>query len=489
MYMCCVCNENTIDVTTSLGVVRGQTSGLHVLNQKIHQFLNIPYAEPPLGRLRFARPLPLKSPKKEIIDATKRGNACIQRISMPPYLFQRINISEDCLVLNIWTPNGCNINHNQRKSNLKAVMFMIHHGGLSAGSIFVDINNLSVLAVNDMVLVAINYRLGPLGFLYGSDETTPGNVGFYDQLLALKWVRQNIDGFGGDRDRITIFGSSAGSWSVSAHILSPLSKGLFKRAIMQSGALIYNKLRPAVNTTKALIKAKTLAQRLNCTKCGGKWLDCLRAINDSTMFIDKTTNAILTITRPVFGTEFLPLIAQKAFETNLYNSDVELMGGLAKDEGSLSGVWTIPELNNEFTEHLFRKLINKLNAEYYNIDVNKITDYYLKSVNKANSAQLKAAFIALLGDLFITCPTYHFAKKFTKINTNIVYYYRFNHVAKFYNLVNQCDGNVCHGSELVFIFGFSLQCPKLVTYIEYNYTIGVMKIWANFAKTGFFTLW
>ncbi|CAG2171427.1 unnamed protein product [Oppiella nova] len=125
-------------------------------------------------------------------------------------------------------------------------MFSIYGGALNIGSIFQDIYNASVLATNDVVVVSVNYRVGPLGFLYGGDETAPGNVDFYDQLLALKWVRDNIHAFGGDRDEITIFGESAGSWSVSAHILSPLSKGLFKRAIMESGALMFNKDRPAL---------------------------------------------------------------------------------------------------------------------------------------------------------------------------------------------------------------------------------------------------
>ncbi|CAG2113531.1 unnamed protein product, partial [Medioppia subpectinata] len=113
-------------------------------------------------------------------------------------------------------------------------MFNIHGGGLSIGSSFTFPGaNGSILATHDVVFASTNYRLGQLGFLYGDREDAPGNVGFYDQLLALKWVRENAHQFGGDKDQITILGGSAGSWSVSAHILSPLSKGLFKRAIME----------------------------------------------------------------------------------------------------------------------------------------------------------------------------------------------------------------------------------------------------------------
>ncbi|CAG2110334.1 unnamed protein product, partial [Medioppia subpectinata] len=244
--VCCGDANTCIEVNTSSGSVRGQT--LHVLNRKIHQFLNIPYAEPPLGPLRFAPPLPLRAPKQGIIDGTKSGNHCIQKIPKFGVLTGNEILSEDCLVLNIWTPNVDNSNENQRKSDLKSVMFWIYGGGLSMGSIFRDKNNGSVLSTNDVVVVTVNYRVGPLGFFYGGDETAPGNAGFYDQLLALKWVRENIHLFGGDKDQITIFGFSAGSWSVSAHILSPLSKGLFKRAIMQSGSVMYNRERPALST-------------------------------------------------------------------------------------------------------------------------------------------------------------------------------------------------------------------------------------------------
>ncbi|CAG2102395.1 unnamed protein product [Medioppia subpectinata] len=206
-------------------VVRGRT--LHVLDTNVDQFLGIPYAEPPVGKHRFAKPEPILKPFPNIIDATKLKYSCIQ----PPniYIKPELHYSEDCLVLNIWTPNT---------TALKPVMFWIYGGGLTMGSIFQEWYNGSALATNDVVVVSVNYRLGPFGFLYGDREDAPGNVGLYDQLLALKWVRENAHTFGGDRDQITIFGESAGSWSVSAHILSPLSKGLFKRAIMESGALI-----------------------------------------------------------------------------------------------------------------------------------------------------------------------------------------------------------------------------------------------------------
>ncbi|CAG2183689.1 unnamed protein product, partial [Oppiella nova] len=156
-------------------------------------------------------------------------------------------------------------------------------------------------------------------FLYGGREDAPGNVGFYDQLLALKWVRDNIHAFGGDRDQITIFGESAGSWSVSAHILSPLSKGMFKRAIMESGAHLYNKDRDVLNTTEAVLEAKQVARLLNCSE-SEDWLKCLRKADG--MAVINLDNGL---TVPVLGTEFLPISAQKAFETKKFNSGLDLI--------------------------------------------------------------------------------------------------------------------------------------------------------------------
>ncbi|CAG2117407.1 unnamed protein product, partial [Medioppia subpectinata] len=257
---------NSIDVNTSIGVVRGRT--LHVLDTNVDQFLGIPYAKPPVGKHRFAKPKPITKPFPDIIDATKPKHLCIQGSSGLPFLPGTVQ-SEDCLVLNIWTTNTI---------ALKPVMFWIHGGSLNVGSIFNEWFNGSVLATHDVVIVSTNYRLGPLGFLYGDREDAPGNVGLYDQLLALKWVRKNIHSFGGDRDRITIFGESAGSWSVSAHILSPLSKGLFKRAIMQSGAHMFNKDRNVFNTTEALSLAKFIAKDQKCNETED-WIQCLQRVN------------------------------------------------------------------------------------------------------------------------------------------------------------------------------------------------------------------
>ncbi|CAG2115701.1 unnamed protein product [Medioppia subpectinata] len=249
-----------------------------------------------------------------------------------------ITKSEDCLVLNVWTPTVRT--DYPLKAPLKPVMFWIYGGGLIVGSAFQQQYNASLLATNDVVVVSVNYRLGPFGFLYGDREDAPGNVGFYDQLLALKWVRENIHLFGGDRDQITIFGESAGSKSVSAHIISPLSKGLFKRAIMQSGALFYNKHRYPMVKSEALLVSKQLAKNMNCSEEEeDNWLDCLRSFEAQELMDGYDTRRQLSA---LSDTEFLPMNAQNMFENQLFNK------GLPKPMAS----WEAPVVCISMSRHI-----------------------------------------------------------------------------------------------------------------------------------------
>lgn len=146
-------------------------------------------------------------------------------------------MSEDCLYLNIWTPSV-------NPSAKLPVMFFIHGGGFTVGSgnqILVSSLSLSnvysgeILALRDVVVVNFNYRLGVWGWLYCNTSDCPGNVGYWDQVMALNWTRSHIQHFGGDPDLITLFGESAGSIAISNHIVSNVTRNLFKRAIMQSG--------------------------------------------------------------------------------------------------------------------------------------------------------------------------------------------------------------------------------------------------------------
>ncbi|XP_054165680.1 acetylcholinesterase-like [Oppia nitens] len=460
---------NCIDINTTSGVVRGQT--LHVknlvLDVTVDQYLGIPYAIPPISDLRFAKPLPIKTPHKEIIDATKQPKSCMQ---LPSLLTPPDFMSEDCLYLNIWSSKQNNLNE------LKPVMFWIYGGGLSSGSINIPLYNGTALASNDVVVVATNYRLGIIGFLFGDRKDAPGNVGFFDQLLALKWVRDNIHKFGGDKDKITIFGESAGSWSVSAHILSPLSKGLFKRAIMESGAHMYNKERDPLNKTESLNNAKKIANKFNCTN---DWIQCLRNV-DSKELVKILPEMSLTF--PVVGTEFLPLTARQAFEHNLFNSDIDLIAGLTKDEGQ----GFIDKIN--VTIDTFKSNIKPYDNVFHNLNADSITEFYLKNVNKTSQPAVQHAFGDFVGDILIKCPTYHFAKQVAKQLSNTtrnVYFYELTYANLFISSLIGCkSGDVCHGLDLDFVFGLPLLIPEYHKPKDIFFAQQIMKMWTDFAKTG-----
>ncbi|CAH2091335.1 unnamed protein product [Euphydryas editha] len=194
-----------------------------------YEFLGIPYAKPPVGNLRFRNP---QTPESwdGIRDATSinQDNICFQTDVAKGNVIG----SEDCLYLNVYTPRLPDPN----TENLPVMVF-IHGGGFyySNGIIKQELGP-DYLIENDVVVVTFNYRLGVLGFLSLDIPEARGNMGLKDQVQALKWVQSNIDKFGGDPNNVTIFGISAGSASVDYHLLSPLSKGLFHKAILQSGS-------------------------------------------------------------------------------------------------------------------------------------------------------------------------------------------------------------------------------------------------------------
>ncbi|XP_005372125.1 pyrethroid hydrolase Ces2a-like [Microtus ochrogaster] len=222
---------------THTGQVRG--SLVHVKDGElgVHTFLGIPFAKPPVGPLRFAPP-EAPEPWSGVRDATSEPAMCPQTDAMSLMFAKEINLimppmsmSEDCLYLNIYTPT-----HAREGSNLP-VMVWIHGGALVWG--MASMNDGSILAATeDIVIVAIQYRLGVLGFFSTGDKHATGNWGYLDQVAALRWVQQNIVYFGGNPGQVTIFGASAGGTSVSSLVVSPMSKGLIHRAIMQSGVAL-----------------------------------------------------------------------------------------------------------------------------------------------------------------------------------------------------------------------------------------------------------
>ncbi|XP_039581565.1 cholinesterase-like, partial [Passer montanus] len=222
----CPATPEELLVATSAGAVRG----FHVAagpSSRVAAFLGIPYAEPPVGPLRFAPPRPAR-PWGGVLDALSHPHACFQPVDtmFPGFGGSEMwnpnrEMSEDCLYLNIWAPAP-------RPETPAPVLVWIYGGGFYSGAASLDVYDGRFLAAAEGVLVvSMNYRVGALGFLAlpGHPEA-PGNVGLLDQRLALRWVQANIAAFGGDPGAVTLFGESAGAASVGLHLLSGGSRAL-----------------------------------------------------------------------------------------------------------------------------------------------------------------------------------------------------------------------------------------------------------------------
>jgi para-nitrobenzyl esterase len=225
---------NPLRVKTDKGVVEGTLTN----GQQVRAFKGIPFAATPIGNLRWQPPQPAAK-WKGVRAATDFGSHCIQSTSYSDMVFHDPGPSEDCLTLNVWTPA------NAQRGSLP-VMVWIFGGGFLAGGTSESRQDGQFLARRNVVVVSMNYRLGIFGFFALPELTAEsphhasGNYGLLDQTAALNWVKNNIAAFGGDPNNVTIFGESAGSYAVSAQMASPLTRGLFAKAIGESGGAFFS---------------------------------------------------------------------------------------------------------------------------------------------------------------------------------------------------------------------------------------------------------
>ncbi|XP_034832499.1 venom carboxylesterase-6-like [Maniola hyperantus] len=256
------------------GIRRVSTNGRSFVS-----FFGVPYARPPIGKYRLREPQAAK-PWPGVWNASRLLSPCLQYNSV----FDDIIGSEDCLFVNIHTPKP-------KADALLPVVIFIHGGAFmyGAGGQYDGVHMMD----RDLVVVTVNYRLGPLGFLSTGDDEIPGNAGLKDQSFALKWVRDNIINFGGNPDSITLTGCSAGSASVHYHYLSPLSRGTFHRGIAFSGSAFSS----WAHAIKPLEKAKELASIVGCpTDNTRDMAECLKTrpgevlVNAQVQMFDWTVN-------------------------------------------------------------------------------------------------------------------------------------------------------------------------------------------------------
>jgi len=318
----------------------------------IHSWYGIPYAKPPIGDLRFERPQ-LPDNWEGVLQATNLPDSCIQDpvgllwMTHPGWN----NYSENCLNLNVYAPEDLT-------DAPLPVMVWFHGGGYTGGGNIQYPGHF--LAARGVIVVVPNYRLDSFGFLATPDHTIKGNMGMFDQALSLMWVRNNIIAFGGDANKVTIFGQSAGAGSSSLHMVSPFSQGLYHQAIMESGTegnvwtLNYPEQFPETYVYQ-------LAAKVDCTRpTDPEMIDCLRQLPALRIRlaqgIDCTPGYFCQGYAPIVDGPggFIPKIPLVMREEMAPSSYVPIISGICRDDGSLYTEYFIPEaMNGGFTSEEF----------------------------------------------------------------------------------------------------------------------------------------
>ncbi len=429
----------------------GLVSGVAGKDADVRVFKGIPFAAAPVGNLRWRAPQPAAH-WDGVRKSDQFGAICMQAAGGRGPAPQ---MSEDCLYLNVWTAA-------KSSSERRPVMVWLHPGGYTSGSGSSPAYDGEVLAKKGVVLVTINYRLGIFGFFSHpeltreSDRHASGNYAFMDQVAALQWVQKNIAAFGGDPKRVTIFGDSAGASSLSNLAASPLAKGLFQRAIAESGAWLGLSVRPMTKLAEAEAAGVKTAEAL-----GAHSLADLRA---------KSAEEVLKAGRgggPVIDGWFLPEDVADVFAAGKQN-DVPILVGSNKDEGTF---FLQPGTADQFLERARRRF-------------GDLTDTFLKlypagSDEEANASQL-AAFRDELG-----WAMRNWARLQTKTGKSKAYLYYFTHeppVAQASPRGGRGTG-ATHGAEAQYVFE-NLLGNRPWTDLDRQLADTISSYWVNFATTG-----
>lgn len=438
------------------------------------RFLGIPYVSPALGDLRWRAPQPGQARTQPLI-ARSIGPGCPQKaLSDGLYNASLANRSEDCLQLNIWTPE-------LHATTARPVMVWIHGGGLVQGSAVEQrpdgnlVYDGAVLADDDVVLVSINYRLGPLGFLAMSDfageapdHPTAGNYGLLDQIAALQWVRDNIAAFGGDPTRITIFGESAGGLSTCALLTSPLAQGLFHRAIMQSGGC--RRSQPELETAPAG-QSSAYAQGdrvMGLAGCAGvsDRKACMRTLS---------WESLIDATQPTVGFGRVG----ETFGHVIDRYSLIEAPGIALQNGRAAPVPLIAGINADELTALLPVTSRPATAAAYEDLIRQtfptISTLVLQQYPASAYAEPWYAYVDLLDDLQFACPAAAYTRNHAA-NGNPTWRYVYTHVFAGPTAVY----GAFHGADIGFVFG---PTPG-ATAAEADLSAQMQRQWTRFAANG-----
>src|SRR5580704_17699959 len=416
-------------------------------------FRGIPYAAPPVGKLGWREPQPVAH-WEGVRKAVQFGAICMQ--PAPRGATSAPNMSEDCLFLNVWTSASS-------ASDRRPVMVWIHPGGYQTGSGSTPGYDGAALAKKGVVLVTINYRLGVFGFFSHPELTKEsehhgsGNYALMDQAAALGWVQKNIAAFGGDPQRVTVFGDSAGSSSIANLMGSPRAKGLFQRAVGESGAWMGLSLTPTRTLAEAEQAGVKIAEGLQAPT-----LDLLRA---------KPADDLLKAGRaggPVIDGWFLPEDVGTVFAGHKQN-DVPLLVGSNQDEGTF---FLQPTTAQKFMERSRMRYGHQADA-------------FLKLYPVGTDVEATASQLAAFRDELAFVMRV-WARAQTKTGRSKAFLYYFTHQPPPPVGATSRGGfgsGATHGSEAQYIFG-NLLAPRAWTDLDHQVSEMLSSYWVNFATSG-----
>ncbi|MFD4630592.1 carboxylesterase/lipase family protein [Streptomyces sp. NPDC058284] len=446
-------------VRTDAGWIRGASTA------EGRQFLGVPYARQPVGRLRWQEPRPAE-PWQGVRRTTAFGHRCVQSASWDPG-YENPSHTEDCLDLNVYTPRG--------RAAHRPVMVWLHGGGLTAGA-GEDIVPDAFARRTGTVVVTVNYRLGAMGFLAAegldgeASDGVSGNYGLLDQQAALRWVRANVGAFGGDPDRVTIAGESAGGRSVCTLLASPTARGLFRAGIIESGA--YGDCA-ARERRRAAGDGAAFAKKAGCPDPRTA-LACLRR---------KPAKDILTAQAgfdwgPVVGGAFLPVQPEEAYRKGSA-ARVPVLNGANSDEGRLFAFGQFDGQGRPLTAERYPAAL----TEAYGPELGRrvLTAYPL-----AHYTSPTHAYAAALGDRMFACTA-------LRLDTALaargpVYAYEFADrtsppFASLRNLGTDFDFGATHVNEVQYLFKhFGLDSPFDAE--QRALARQMVQYWGSFIRTG-----
>ncbi len=443
----------------SVKVTGGEIAGIE--NHGVRVYKGIPYAAPPVGEYRWREPQPVIA-WEGVRECTEFGPQAIQAEYPEGSFFARElgKTSEDCLFLNVWTT--------AKPDEKQAVMVWIHGGALTRGSGNNPVYDGSALAREGVVVVTINYRLNAFGFMAHSELTnesphkSSGNYGILDQVAALKWVRDNVAAFGGDPDRVTIFGESAGSWSVNCLQATPLAKGLFHRAIGQSGATfdVMSRL------------SEKQGDQPSAEEQGAAFLEALGVKNiaearaKSSAEVLKAFEGFRGSLRPTVDGWMLPNDIYTIYAEGK-QSDVPVIVGFNADEGT------------SLTGNRYPETVAAYEAQIRN-QYGDRADAVLAAYPAKTDDEVRAAFMALYRDRAFGWNMRSWARMMDTVPSDAYLYY-FTHAP---SRPDKENWGAYHAAEIMYAFRnlHVASYPNLQE--DYRVSDRISKYWINFAKTG-----